>query len=157
MGAKRHPEIGGLTVQEEKMVRLYLFGPKDLLGNQSRCYEAVYVNESKEWKDSTLWTKACLKFTEKQIKERIKELLNDSLTEEWVKSKLIKEVEEGEHARDRIKAVELLGKTHAMFKEKQEVEIKMQGITLDEEKPLNPAKNEDVDNVGIQGDESPKS
>ncbi len=130
MGAKRHAQLGGLTIAEEKMVQLYTNGGKGYAGNMSACYEEAY-----QWTGErhSLWTHASVKFREPHIQERVRELLNIYTSPEYVKSKLHELSNESERDSDKIRATELLGKTHALFIDKNETEVTISALALDED------------------------
>lgn len=133
MGAK---QANGLTMQELEMVKLYLDNTSPCFGNYSACFKKVYDKNNKLC-DVSIWTKASLKFNEPHIKEYIKEKVDGEITEEWIKSQ-IRDIATSPTAqyRDKLKAQELLGKTKAMFTDKTEVDLKVEGLILEEDNEI---------------------
>lgn len=129
MGAKRHKELGGLTVKERRFVDLYVFGSSEFSGNASACYRHVYETDAK---DEVVWVEACNLLKKPAVKETLRDLM-DTLTQPAIIKKGILAETTAEHSRDRTKAWELLGKTHAMFVDKQEVDVKINEIALSDE------------------------
>ena len=132
MGASTQHNEYGLTMKELELCRLYTQGERKYRGDQTACFVKVY-KEGEEDKHtiSTLWTYAHRKFSEPKIKEHIKRL-TDAWDEQWIKAKLEQETRT-EKSADRIRATELLGKTHAMFTDKVEQDVKIQDILLNDE------------------------
>lgn len=129
MGASREKALNGLTLQEEKMCQLYVHGGKAIAGNQSAAYQAAY-----NWtgKDTSLWTKASTKFAEPHIKDRIRELVSD-WDEHWVKARLAALAEDSDRDSDKIRATELMGKTHALFIDKNETHVDIVALELEDD------------------------
>lgn len=133
MGASKKYTKKGLTVKELEMCRLYVSGGFEFAGNQTRCFEKVFVNpEKQKFTQGSLWTMASKKFKKPEIQVAIKEMLEE-LDEKWVKTRLKELSESSERPADRIRAVELMGKTHAMFTDKVEEEVKISQVLLDDE------------------------
>ena len=106
----------------------------------SDAYRRVY-NVSPTTKDSTIWSMASELMTNHKVTNRIKSIQRrmdeDKLTravrrEEYVLKKLTEEIEQGDQASNRIKALSLLGQTVNMFGNKLEVETKQADKTSEE-------------------------
>ena len=128
---KRFDSLGGLTIKEKRFVELYVNGPVKVAGNASECYRRVYAGE-KSMKTETVWVKSCELLAKPTVKEAVRRLLDVEVNPETIKS-MIKAETRGEHARDRLKAAELLGKTQAMFAEKNLVTVEVQQLAVDDE------------------------
>lgn len=106
----------------------------------SDAYRRVY-NVSPTTKDSTIWNMASELMTNPKVTHRIRflqrRLDDEKLTravrrEEYVLKKLTEEVEQGDQASNRIKALSLLGQSVNMFGNKLEVETKQADKTSEE-------------------------
>jgi hypothetical protein len=133
MGAKQ--EATGLTMQEMAMCDKYLNIEDDAcFGNYSACYKAVYDKED-SLTPASLWSIACRKFKESHIKDYIKGKLDGEINEQTITKRIDKIVREKDtQKRDKLKGLELLGKTKAMFTDKHQVEVQID--TLKEEGTL---------------------
>lgn len=130
-----------LTLQERDFVIYYLNdGHVDDRGQETRnnataSYRLAYAPKGKARKltDSSYYTLACRLLARSQVKESVKALLAQSVTPEWIVDKLRKEATLSTNkGADRIRATELLGKTMAMFADKTETVVKMEGILMTE-------------------------
>ena len=106
----------------------------------SDAYRRVY-NVSPSTKDNTIWNMASELMANPKVTNRIKAIQRrmdeDKLTravrrEEYVLKKLTEEVEQGDQASNRLKALHLLGQTVQMFGNKLEVETKQADKTSEE-------------------------
>jgi hypothetical protein len=106
----------------------------------SDAYRRVY-NVSPSTKDNTIWNMASELMANPKVTNRIKliqrRMDEDKLTravrrEEYVLKKLTEEVEQGDQASNRLKALHLLGQTVQMFGNKLEVETKQADKTSEE-------------------------
>ena len=106
----------------------------------SDAYRRVY-NVSSTTKDNTIWNMASELMTNPKVTNRIKDiqkrLEEDHSTravrrEEYVLKKLTEEIENGDQASNRIKALSLLGQTVNMFGQKLEVDNKQADKTSEE-------------------------
>ena len=106
----------------------------------SDAYRRVY-NVSPSTKDNTIWNMASELMANPKVTNRIKliqrRMDEDKLTravrrEEYVLKKLTEEVEHGDQASNRLKALHLLGQTVQMFGNKLEVETKQADKTSEE-------------------------
>ena len=103
-------------------------------------YKRVY-SVSPSTKDNTIWNMASELMANPKVTARIKSIQRrmdeDKLTravrrEEYVLKKLTEEVEQGDQASNRIKALSLLGQSVNMFGNKLEVETKQTDKTSEE-------------------------
>jgi len=103
-------------------------------------YKRVY-SVSPSTKDNTIWNMASELMANPKVTNRIKAIQRrmdeDKLTravrrEEYVLKKLTEEVEQGDQASNRIKALSLLGQSVNMFGNKLEVETKQTDKTSEE-------------------------
>ena len=103
-------------------------------------YKRVY-SVSPSTKDNTIWNMASELMANPKVTARIKSIQRrmdeDKLTravrrEEYVLKKLTEEVEQGDQASNRIKALSLLGQSVNMFGNKLEVETKQADKTSEE-------------------------
>ena len=106
----------------------------------SDAYRRVY-NVSPTTKDNTIWNMASELMSNPKVTNRIKAIQrrmeDDRSTmavrrEEYVLKKLTEEIEQGDQASNRIKALHLLGQTVNMFGQKLEVENKQADRTSEE-------------------------
>lgn len=136
MGAKKwlSKDTGEeLTIKEEQFVRLYVFGTDGEAGNASECYRKVY-GQTENQKNDTIWVYACKLMKNPRVKESIRKLSEDDLTEESI----LREIraisrDKSNKAADRVRAMELLGKSKGIFIDKSEVSVKTDLIFSDEE------------------------
>lgn len=117
-----------ITAKQSEFARLVAEEGK----TASDAYRAVY-NVSPNTLDKTIWSMASALMANHKVSKRIKDIQKrldeDKLTravrrEEYVLKKLTEEVEQGDQASNRLKALHLLGQTVAMFGNKLEVETK---------------------------------
>jgi len=130
MGASTQHNEKGLTIQELELCRLYCFGGREYAGDQSACYKKVYGSGEKPLTPASLWSIASRKFKLERVKETIKEM-TDQLDEMWVKTQLKELASQSQKDSDKIRATELIGKTHAMFTDKVEMDAKIEDILVD--------------------------
>jgi len=117
-----------ITAKQSEFARLVAEEGK----TASDAYRAVY-NVSPNTLDKTIWSMASALMANHKVSKRIKDihkrLEEDKMTravrrEEYVLKKLTEEVEQGDQASNRLKALHLLGQTVSMFGNKLEVETK---------------------------------
>lgn len=138
MGAKRHEALGGLTPKEYECCRLYVMGPLDVRGNQTEAFKRTFCKDpnGKKYKRNSIWNLASRFFLRAEIRDTVQEMykeMNQELTEEYIKHQIKNIAQRAKKESDKLRGYELLGKTHAMFREKVEQEVKIEGLVLSEE------------------------
>lgn len=120
-GKKQKYEINGriheLTQQEYECVRLYFSGQAVVGGSYTECYKKVF-NPKKETTDGALYAMASRLFNRPHCKEAVSDFALQVSSPRWVHAKLQQLAENAGQDRDKLKAVELIGKTSAMFVDK---------------------------------------
>jgi hypothetical protein len=153
MGAKRQEALGGLTPQEELMCQYYCDVDSESFGKQTESYARVYISHPENYKRNSIWNLSSRKFQEPRVQDRVQQLYSlfaSQITPESIKHSIKQIATHAQHDRDKLKAQELLGKTHAMFVDRQEVEVNIDGFALvDEEK--RPEKGKVTHNKKEQG------
>ena len=109
MGAKKW---GKTTRKEIEFCRLYVLGDVKYMGNATECYKKIYGCESQ--KRSSIWNYASRLMKKKHIKEAIQEL-QTRIDKTYILIQLKRIAEDGDSVRDRLKALELLGKSVGVF------------------------------------------
>lgn len=136
MAGKRQEALNGLTIKEEKACQLYVFGGKETSGNAYASYNSVYNFKTKNLTKETIYTKAHHFFNQPHVAKRVNELLKqyaDAITPELIKQR-IKEISDGAPKEsDKLRGYELLGKTHALFVEKQLIDVDVSGFVVEDD------------------------
>lgn len=135
MGAAKFEALDGLTLKQTLLVDSYTNPESSTFGNKTASYWAVYKGRE-EVTDGSARVIACNYFKRPEINEAVNKKLRvfaTEITPEYIKSGIEQVVKEAKHERDKLKGYELLGKTHALFVDKKEVDVNMQEILLSEE------------------------
>jgi hypothetical protein len=111
-----------LTIQEQEFCRLFTMGGDGVTGNATECYLRAFPNNKA--KRETAWVQGCRYANKDNVKAGIRHILNIIASRDVVTG-LLTQFASGTGVKDadRIRATELLGKTHSMFVDRSVVEI----------------------------------
>lgn len=108
------------------VTRMYLDGPIDVRSHQTRAYMAVKYNEPRRQPSNSEHVMVHRIFTAPRVQAKIREYLTRQTSPDAILARLAAESEANDaKPADRIRAVELLGKTHAMFVDRQDTTVDM--------------------------------
>ena len=123
------------TPKELECVRLYRSILEPEFGNKTKAYAKVYDPDGKLSK-STVQSTASRFFSKPHVMETSTHIHDEviaGITAESIKEGIAKVTKDATQSRDKLRGLELLGKTEALFVDKKEIAVNLEGLLLSDE------------------------